>query len=263
MLSGRDFTPADTRSTPPIVIVNEALARKFFSSPNVIGKHLRLSEGKDLGPPVEVVGVVGTTKYRSLKDSAQPIMYFPHAQQAAGSNRAFLVLRTRGEPGDVAPDLRALTAQIDPRISIQFTALERQLSESMTLTRAISTLSGVFGALALLLATIGLYGIMAYTVARRRNEIGVRIALGAGRQHVLGMVLSDATRIVVIGIVIGGALSMVATRLISTFLYAVAPKDPLTLGASALLLLVVGAAAAALPAWRASTLDPVAALRED
>jgi ABC-type antimicrobial peptide transport system permease subunit len=129
--------------------------------------------------------------------------------------------------------------------------------------RATATLAGFFGGLALILATIGLYGVVSYGVARRRNEIGVRIALGAGSSRVVRMVLTDVGRIVVIGVLIGVALSTAATRLLTTFIYEVKPNDPTTLVGSALLLVIVGALAAALPAWRAARLDPVAALRED
>jgi ABC-type antimicrobial peptide transport system permease subunit len=141
--------------------------------------------------------------------------------------------------------------------------LDRQLSESTALPRAIALLSGFFGALALLLASIGLYGLMAYNVARRRNEIGVRIALGAEYGRVVRMVLGEVGRIVVVGVVIGLALSAATTRLVKAFLYGLTATDPATLGTSAAVLFLVAIGAAALPAWRAARLDPVAALREE
>jgi ABC-type antimicrobial peptide transport system permease subunit len=152
---------------------------------------------------------------------------------------------------------------VSPRITLDFTTLDRQLSESLTLMRTIATLSGFFGALAVLLATIGLYGIMSYTVARRRNEIGVRIALGAEQSRVVRMVLGEVAAIVGVGAVVGVALSLGAGRLVVAFLYGVTPTDPLTLGISVLVLVAVGLGAAAIPARRAARLDPVAALREE
>jgi ABC-type antimicrobial peptide transport system permease subunit len=154
-------------------------------------------------------------------------------------------------------------AETSPRIALGITTLERQLAESMPLMRATATLSGFFGTVALLLATIGLYGMMSYSVARRRNEIGVRIALGAGTSRVVRMVLSDVGRMVIVGTVVGIGLSTIATRLVTTFIYEVERNDPVTLLGSALLLAVVGALAAAIPAWRAARLDPVSALRDE
>jgi ABC-type antimicrobial peptide transport system permease subunit len=141
--------------------------------------------------------------------------------------------------------------------------MRRQVSESLRLPRTLATLSGFFGALALLLATIGLYGIMSYSIARRRNEIGVRIALGAARSRVIRMVVGEVGRMVVVGVAIGTLLTLAVTRLVATFLYGVKPNDPATMAASAIVLALVAIGAAMLPAWRASRLDPVAALRED
>src|SRR5262249_51753910 len=141
--------------------------------------------------------------------------------------------------------------------------MDRQLSESMALSRAIALLSGFFGALALILASVGLYGIMAYSVARRRNEIGVRIALGAEYGRVVRMVLGEVGRIVAAGVVVGIVMSTGATRLVKSFLYGLTPTDPMTLAVAAGVLMVVGVCAAAVPAWRAARLDAVAALREE
>jgi ABC-type antimicrobial peptide transport system permease subunit len=172
-------------------------------------------------------------------------------------------LRTSVPPASLVPTVTKAITDVNPRITLDITTLEQQVSESLVLARSIATLSGVFGALAMVLATIGLYGIMAYTVARRRNEIGVRIALGAEQARVVRMVLGEVLAIVAGGVVLGLALSLGATRLVTAFLYGVRPSDPLTLASAVLLLAIVGVGAAALPAWRASRLDPVAALREE
>jgi predicted permease len=263
LLAGRDFDERDRRTAPRVVIVNESLARTFFGTPAAVGRTLEKQEGSGWSQPIEVVGVVGDTKYRSLRDSAQPIMYFPRAQESAEAQSVAFELRVAGGPGSLVPSVVRAIGDVSPRIALDFKTLDEQLAESLALSRTIATLSGFFGALAVLLATIGLYGIMAYMVARRRNEIGVRIALGAGQQRVVRMVLGEVGRIVAAGVVIGVALSLAATRLVASFLYEVKPNDPATIIGSIVLLAAVGVAAAALPAWRAARLDPVEALREE
>jgi putative ABC transport system permease protein len=263
LLSGRDFDGHETSTSAPVAIVSEAMARKFFGTATAVGRRFQIEQGSGWGSPIEVIGVAGNTKYRSLRDSAQPIIYFPRSQQESGSERLNFEIRADADPLGLVPAVKAALAQVDPRFTLDFTTLERQVAESMTVARTVATLSGFFGALALLLATIGLYGIMTYAVARRRNEIGVRIALGAERSRVIRMVLADASRITVFGVVLGVALALGVTRLVSTFLYGLKPNDPVTLGASAILLLAVGLLATAFPAWRAALLDPVTALREE
>jgi predicted permease len=263
ILAGRDFGREDTKSSPHVAIVNEAMARKFFSTPAAVGRRFQKEEGSKLSDPIEVVGVVGTTKYTSLRDSAQPIMYFPRAQESAVAQYISFELRTVGPPGGIVPAVTKAFASVNSRITVDFTTLDRQLSESLTLMRVIATLSAFFGALAVLLATIGLYGIMAYNVARRRNEIGLRIALGAEHSRVVRMVLGEVTRVVFAGAAIGVVVSVAVTRLVTSFLYGVKPTDIATLTSAVALLATVGIAAAALPAWRAARLDPVDALREE
>ena len=263
LLSGRDFDKRDVASSAKVAIVSEAMARKFFGTPAAVGRRFQVQRGSSWTAPVEIVGVVGDTKYLTLRDSAQPIVYYPRAQQETGANGQQFELRTDGPPLAVAPAVKAIVAEFSPRITLDFKTLEQQLSESTALSRAIALLSGFFGALALLLASIGLYGIMAYNVARRRNEIGVRIALGAEYGRVVRMVLGEVGKIVVVGVVIGVLLSAGATRLVKSFLYGLTPMDPATLLTSAGVLFAVAICAAALPAWRAARLDPVAALREE
>jgi putative ABC transport system permease protein len=263
LLAGRDFDQRDSRTSPRVAIVNEAMARHFFGTPAALGRRFQQQEGSSWSTPIQVVGVVGTTKYHSMRDSAQPIVYFPRAQQRAEAPRMAIEIRTNARPTSLVPAVTKAITDVNPRITLDITSLEQQVSESLVIARSIATLSGFFGALALLLAMIGLYGIMAYTVARRRNEIGVRIALGAEQGRVVRMVLGEVLAIVAAGVVLGLMLSAGATRLVATFLYGVRPTDPATLTMAVLLLAGVGIAAAALPAWRASRLDPVAALREE
>jgi predicted permease len=263
MLAGRDFDSRDTKTSGRVVIVNEAMARHFFSTPAAVGRHIQKEEGSSYSPPIEVIGVVGTTKYTSLRDSAQPIMYFPRAQEAAEAQFVSFELRTTSAPNAIVPAATKALGALSPRITLDFTTLDQQLARSLTLMRLIATLSGFFGGLAVLLATIGLYGIMAYNVARRRNEIGVRIALGAEQSRVVRMVLGEVSRVVIAGAVLGLVLSFAVTRLVASFLYGITPTDRETLSASVMLLAAVGIAAAAVPAWRAARMDASAALREE
>jgi ABC-type antimicrobial peptide transport system permease subunit len=263
LLSGRDFDARDAATSAKVAIVSETMARKFFGTTAAVGRRFQVQQGNSWMGPVEVVGVVGDTKYQTLRDSAQPIVYYPQPQQEAMTNYRQFELWTDGPPSAIAPTVKAIIAEFGSKITLDLTTLGAQLADSTGLARAIALLSGFFGALALVLASIGLYGIMAYTVARRRNEIGVRIALGAEYGRVVRMVLGEVGRIVLAGVLIGVALSAGATRLMKALLYGLTPTDPMTLTMSAAILFGVAICAAALPAWRAARLDPVAALREE
>ena len=263
LLAGRDFDARDAATSAKVAIVSETMARKFFGTTAAVGRRFQVQQGNSWMGPVEVVGVVGDTKYQTLRDSAQPIVYYPQPQQEAMTNYRQFELWTDGPPSAIAPTVKAIIAEFGSKITLDLTTLGAQLADSTGLARAIALLSGFFGALALVLASIGLYGIMAYTVARRRNEIGVRIALGAEYGRVVRMVLGEVGRIVLAGVLIGVALSAGATRLMKALLYGLTPTDPMTLTMSAAILFGVAICAAALPAWRAARLDPVAALREE
>jgi ABC-type antimicrobial peptide transport system permease subunit len=196
-----------------------------------------------------------------LRDTVAPVVYLPRGESLMGDAVNFVLYAN--DPTSVLPAVKDAIARTSPRISFEHTTIDRQLNDSMRLMRAVATVAGFFGTLALVLATIGVYGIMSYSVARRRNEIGVRIALGAGQSRVLRMVFGDVGKIVVVGVVLGVALSSAATRLVASFFYGVNRNDPLNLAGSAVVLGLVGFCAAAIPAWRASRGDPVAVLRED
>ncbi len=259
--SGRDFDRTDTPSSARVAIVSESMARKFFGTTNVVGRSLQTEDAGNFSAPRLIVGVVGSTKVESLRDTIAPVVYLPRGESVMGDQVNFALFADA--PTSIIRGVKSAIAETSPRISLELTTIDRQLDDSMRLMRAIATIAGFFGALALILATIGLYGIMSYGVTRRRNEIGVRIALGAERSRVIRMVLGDVAKIVALGVVVGIGLSVVATRLVASFIYDVSRNDPVTLGGSAVLLALVGLIAAAIPAWRASRLDPVAALRED
>lgn len=260
--SGRDFAVSDVPGSPKVAIVSEATARLFFHRTDVLGRTFRVEQGPKSTEPYEIVGVVGDTRFRSLSEASPALVYFPRAQEEPASQSVRFIVHT-SSINTILPAAKDVLARNIPQAILDVTTIDRQVDESMRMTLAMARLSGFFGAIALLLAAMGLYGIMAYGVARRKNEIGVRLALGASQSRVVRMVLSDVGRIVIAGVAVGIVLSFGLTKLVVSFLYEVKPNDPATLTAAALMLIAVGLGAAAVPAWRAARLNPVSALRED
>jgi putative ABC transport system permease protein len=261
ILQGREFTKSDVPGGPGVAVVNEEFARYFFGTPSVVGRTFRM--GSESEAPLQIVGVVENTKYQSLREEPQRIAYLAWNQ---AEERAFLLhfaVRIRGDERAVRGAIVDAAERLEPTLALHFTMLERQVSDSLARERMLATLSAFFGGLALLLAMIGLYGIMAYNVTRRRNEIGLRIALGSARGRVLRMILGEAGWLIGAGLVLGTACAWAGTRLVESFLYGVAPHDARTLLGSAVLLGVIGVTACAVPAWRASRVEPMAALRDE
>jgi predicted lysophospholipase L1 biosynthesis ABC-type transport system permease subunit len=248
-----------------VAAINQSLARKFFGGRNPIGA--RIGIGNPVRPEemkyVEVVGLVADTKYGSLREEPRQLLYVPLSQESLGGDNLEVVLRGDGPAEGLIPSVKVASESIDPRISLRFTTLSDQVAGSLSRERLLATLSGFFGGLALLLAGIGLYGTISYRVARRRNEIGIRMALGAARGSVLRMVFGEVGALLGIGLVLGGIAVVAVTRLIASFLYGISPLDPGVLAASALALALATLAAGAIPAWRATQVDPMAALREE
>ena len=260
-VAGRDLNDRDTVHSPPVAIVNESLANKFFGSPSAaMGKTFR--QGWPVASPVEIVGVVKDAKYRSLRAENEMTAYFPQSQLSPPRWNNFQ-LRASGSAVALIPSVKAAFDDVSRDITLQFRTLALQVDESLGREKLLATLSGFFGALALLLAMIGLYGVMSYNVARRRNEIGIRMALGAEQSRVLRMVLGEVATLIFIGLAAGFAATLATTRFVSSFLYGLTPNDPLTLGSAAGVLAIVALFAGYLPARRASRLDPMTALREE
>jgi predicted permease len=263
LLAGRNISPADGAHAPHVAVINEAMARSFFDSPSPLGRTFRNSEGRGIvSDPIEVVGVVGDTKFGALDEQTQPAEYLPFAQ-SEGPPVATFALRTEGPPRALAGASTAAMAEIAPNVAVDVATLEEQVSASLGRPRLLALLSGFFGGLALLLAVIGLYGTMSYDVTRRRNEIGIRIALGAATFGVMRLVLGDAGRLVLFGVVLGLGLALASTRFVASLLFGLTPSDPATLALATATLVIVALAAALVPALRAARLDPVEALRED
>jgi predicted permease len=263
LLAGRDFNSGDAIGTPKVAIVNEAVAKRFFAAANPVGRVLRIKAGKRTSEPITVIGVVKDAKYRSLREPAPPTIYFATSQDSAVGTSLSAELRVTGGVMSVVPGVKAALAAVNPRVSVTFVPFATQVNDSLKRERLLATLSGFFGALALLLAMLGLYGVMAYNVARRRNEIGIRMALGAAQRRVAGMVLGEVATMLVVGLGLGWALAIGATRFIKSFLFGMGPTDPATFAGAVALLAAVGLLAAYLPARRAARVDPMEALRDE
>jgi predicted permease len=264
LLSGRDFNARDTPRSPKVAIVNETLSKKFFQGQNPIGKYYRELRGAKLGDPIAIIGVARDAKYANLREPVPPTVYIAARKEARTRSEATFELQAAGgSPASLISAAKSCMEHVDGDASLQFKTLAAQVGRSLSRERLLAALSGFFGGLALLLATIGLYGVTSYNIARRRGEIGIRMALGATESRVLHIVLGEVAILVAVGLVIGFALSLGATRLIASFLYGVKADDPVTLSLAAAVLSLVATIAGFLPARRASRLDPMASLREE
>ncbi|HUB31419.1 MAG TPA: ADOP family duplicated permease, partial [Bryobacteraceae bacterium] len=261
-IAGRDFNEHDTLHAPLVAVINESMARKFFGSPfRAVGKTFR-NGWNEISGPIQIVGVVKDTKYISLRAENEAIAYYP-LSQLPPMRWANFVLRANGPAASLIPSVKAAVDEVNHDITLQFRTLALQVDESLGRERLLATLSGFFGALALALAVIGLYGVMSYNVARRRNEIGIRMALGAEQARVLRMVLGEVAILIVAGLALGLAVAVFSTRLLASFLYRLEPNDPTTLVTACVVLAVSAVVAGLLPARRAANLDPMTALREE
>ena len=264
LLAGRDFDDRDTLGFTKVAIVNEAFAKRFFGGGNPVGKtYLVEGQAGKADPVYQIVGLVRNTKYYEIREDFIPIAFVPMAQDDDPGPGATFVLRTAGAVGDILREVKSAVAEVQPEIWINFHVLSEQLKESLTRDRLMATLAGSFGLLAGLLATLGLYGVIAYMVARRQNEIGVRMALGADGGRVVRLVLREAALLLGAGLVIGTGLAVWAGRAASTLLFGLKPWDPMALAGAAVLLSAVALMASYAPARRASRLDPMHALREE
>jgi predicted permease len=262
LLLGRDFSVQDAEKAPRVAIVNETMVRDFFQGQNPLGK--RFGMGGDDEHGIEIVGVVQDSKYFSLRDKNVRMVYLPYHQDIGhlATNRMCLAVRTQGNLPGLAGRIRSEVLGSDSGLQVpSIDTIEEQVDATLVEERLIAVLSGFFGVLAVLLACLGLYGVMAYTAARRTNEIGIRMALGATRGEVLAMVLRESLLLVVAGIVIGVPATLAATRLISSMLFGINAADPVTIAGGAALMVAVAALAGFLPARRAARVDPMIALR--
>jgi putative ABC transport system permease protein len=266
LTAGRPLTDRDRKDTPRAVVVNQAFARKYLNGASPIGQTIAV--GRKQRRSVEIVGVVRDAVYRSLREPVPPTMYVSVAQyDGTGPLALFesmsLSVRSAGaSPALLARTVGAAITAANPRLAFTFRPLSDQVNGSLTQERLVAMLSGCFGALALLLAGLGLYGVTAYAVERRRAEIAIRMALGAAPAGIVRLVLSRVSLLVGIGVAVGTGVSLWASTLVATLLYGLQPRDPVTLIGAAGTLASVGMLAGWMPAWRASRIDPAEGLRE-
>jgi len=268
IVAGRPITPADTVSSMKVAVVNEAIARKFFPNGDVIGHSVKIDIDTVAGP-WQIVGVARDTKAGNPRDNPERMIYLPLAQVAGkhgeGIQDSFastIVLRTEGDPTKTINELRGAVASIDPNLPIlEVRTIQEQLETHMSQETLVSRLTGIFALLAVLLAAIGLYGVMSFNVVRRSNEIGIRIALGASGSGVQWMVLRESLALLGAGLLLGIPIALAAARLIRAQLYQMSPFDPVIFIAATAGIAAVTVLAAWLPARRAAAVDPMTALR--
>jgi putative ABC transport system permease protein len=262
--AGRDFTAGDTAGAPQVVIANEAFVKKYVKG-NPVGQTVRFEQGPSGVRQSQIVGVAENAAYRSVRDPIPPVLYLPLPQAHGDETPRRLSLSVRAAAGSPVLLTRGLAdaiGRVDRDVSLTFRPLAAYVKGALVRERLLAMLSGFFGALALLLAGLGLYGVTAYAVARRRSEIGIRMALGAESSRVVAMVLRRIAVPVALGLAGGSALSFWASRYVETLLYGLDGRDPLTLLAAAAFLLVVSGLAAWIPARRAARIDPARVLRD-
>ena len=265
ILQGRDFTERDDSRAPRVLVVNEAFARAYFPGENAIGKRIEPG-GTNIGEKRtmmrEIVGVVGNAQQQPLSDKPDPIYYFPYKQLSWDIGA--MVLRTSIPPQDVEPAARAALLSLDKEAPMfQIRTGEERAREAIAVPRFLTVLMSAFAGIAMVLTVVGLYGVLSYSVAQRQREIAVRVALGARRTAVLGLVIKDALRMVALGLLLGVAGAIAAQRLLGSIAFGVRPGDPIFVILACLVMIAASLAAAYIPASRAASVDPMGTLRSD
>jgi putative ABC transport system permease protein len=261
LASGRDFTAADNAAAPKVAIVNESFARHFAAGRSPLGLRFAKGAGDNIKLDMTIVGVVKDAKYSDMRETPPRVYYTPVLQEPRQSALQFYV-RTALDPDRLFEPIRRAIAELEPNLPIRnLRTMEAQLDLNMGSERMLSMLTGSFAALATLLAALGLYGVLAFNVARRTREIGIRMALGASAGHVRGLIVRDMAVMIAIGTIVGVAAAAAAGRLIETVLYQMKPWDPVVYGGAAGVLIAIALLAAYLPARRATMVDPMVALR--
>ena len=262
LIAGREFTEADTAASPKVCIINEKLAQRSFPGRNPIGLHITHGANKlyaDL--PMEIIGVVANSKWDDARSDVVPFLYIPYSQDQTLGHLSFYV-RTERDPSPMAAALRSLVQRLDPNLPVKnLRTLKEQVSSSMVNDRLVAVFSVSLALLAALLAALGLYGVLAYVVARRTREIGIRIALGGEPASILWLVVGQGGRLTLLGAGIGIVAALVAMRWVASLLYGVTAHDPLTFVGVVVLLAIVSGAACYVPARRAMRVDPMVALK--
>ena len=268
MLAGRPFNEHDTGASPKVAVINQRLAVTRFPHENPIGKLVSVGVYSGYGDilstgPLEIVGVCGDTLYANLHETASPQLFIPYAQQTQVRRLTYMI-RTQVAPETIVPALRTVLHAADPALPLVAVRTQQaQIDEDLADERLLVSLSSIFGVLALVLASVGIYGVMALSVAQRTREIGIRMALGAIPRQILAMVLREASSLSVIAIAAGVGASILSARFVKSVLFGIASSDPVTLWSAAGLLLIVALGASWIPARRAAHVQPMDALRRE
>src|SRR5580692_6086734 len=262
LLAGRDFDDRDTAASVKVAIVNQAFVQKILKGSDPLGKRFRIHEPPGEPRPLyEIVGVTKDNKFQDMHEEFLPFMYFPSTQQNKPSPDDQILIRSSLPLSSLMASMKQTIGDVNPAIDLDFKVFKTRIHDSLLQDELMATLSGFFGFLAALLAAIGLYGVISYMVVQRTKEIGIRMAIGAERVDVLRLILNEATVLTVTGLVIGAGLALGAAQAAKSLLYGLKPRDPITLVAAVVVLSAVAAFASFLPAYRASKLDPLIALR--
>jgi predicted permease len=262
LLAGRDFDDRDTATSVKVAIVNQAFVRKILKGAEPLGKRFRIHEAPGKPRPLyEIVGIVGDNKFQDMHEEFLPFIYYPTTQQEKPSPDDQILIRSSLPLTSLMASVKQTMGEMNPGIDLEFKIFKTQIHNSLLQDELMATLSGFFGFLAALLAAIGLYGVISYMVVQRTREIGIRMAIGADRAAVVRMILREAGMLTVAGLVIGTGLALGAAQAAKSLLYGLKPRDPLTLAIAIVTLSAVAALASFLPAYRASKLDPLEALR--
>jgi len=263
--AGRDFGPHDDLHAPRAIILAESTARHFFGTVNALGKTVGLDGPGGIGSieTYEVIGIVGDTKYGDIDEQTSHVAYVAAGQETDPWPSVSFMVRSQLPPERMIPPVRSAIGEVSREASLEFKNFETQVGDTLLRPRVVALLSAAFGVLALVLAMVGLYGVTAYAVARRKSEIGIRMALGQRRESVTWLMLRDVLGLLVAGLILGLGVALASGRLVASLLYGIKPNDPVQLTVAVLVLAGAAATAAYLPARRAARLDPMSALREE
>jgi putative ABC transport system permease protein len=261
LLRGRSFSEQDRRESTRVVVINEALARTFWHEANPLGRRMKYGDLDDNTPWLTVIGVVGNVRGFTIEQAIEPEAYTPFTQDPPGE--AYIVIRPTSVPQAVTGSLRTSIASIDPNLPVEVETMDSIVDSAVSSPRVRTILLASFAVLALILTAVGIYGVVSYFVGERTREIGIRMALGARKQEVLRLVLGKGLVLTAGGLIIGTIAAAVLMRVLSTLLFGVTATDPLTYATASVVLLLFGLGAILLPAWRATRVDPVHAIRHD
>lgn len=264
VLSGRDFDASDSATSTKVAIVNERFIKQFMRGVNPIGRIFRsIAEPNYPASTYQIVGVVQETKYDQLRNDNPPVTYVPAVQDPNPRPWGTYVIHTSAPPSTLIPALRHAMSRVNPEVTSEYSELQDRVRDGLVRERLIAQLTGFFGIIALLLAAIGLYGVLSYLAVRRSKEIGIRMALGSTRSRVVRMMGQEAALLVAIGLGVGAVLALATGRLAQSMLYGLQSRDPLTLLAAVTVVALIASIASCLPALRAARIDPMLALREE